>query len=161
MAFLSKPRGLPDTYLCGNPLPWVNSLKHLGTRVSNCIDGCQLDMKQKNAQYIDKNCTLDQEFHFAHPSVKLQLNTIYNCHYSGSQVCNLFSQGARSLESTFNRSVKVMANLPYQTHRYMTRANSRNKAHEDEDIEELLELHKTSEKISQTCSETTLLLGQC
>ena len=119
MAFLSKPRTLPDMYLCGNPLPWVNSLKHLGTRVSNCVDGCQLDMKQKQAQYIDKNCTLDQEFHFAHPSVKLQLNNIYNCHFSGSQVWNLFSQGALSLEGTYNRSVKVMANLPYQTHRYM------------------------------------------
>ena len=69
--------------------------------------------------YIDKNCTLDQEFYFAHPTVKLKLNTIYNCHFSGSQVWNLFSQGALSLEGTYNRSVKVMAKLPYQTHRYM------------------------------------------
>ena len=119
MAFLAKPRDLPDIYLCGNPLPWVSSLKHLGTTVTNRIDGCQQDMKQKNARYIDKNCTLDQEFYFAHPSVKLKLNTIYNCHFSGSQVWNLFSQGALSLEGTYNRSVKVMAKLPYQTHRYM------------------------------------------
>ena len=119
MAFLAKPRDLPDMYLCGNPLPWVSSLKHLGTTVTNRIDGCQQDMKQKNARYIDKNCTLDQEFYFAHPSVKLKLNTIYNCHFSGSQVWNLFSQGALSLEGTYNRSVKVMAKLPYQTHRYM------------------------------------------
>ena len=69
--------------------------------------------------YIDKNCTLDQEFYFAHPTVKLKLNTIYNCHFSGSQVWNLFSQGALSLEGTYNRSVKVMAKLPYQTRRYM------------------------------------------
>ena len=119
MAFLFKPRTLPDMYLCGNPLPWVSSLKHLGTRVTNSIDGCQLDMKQKKAMYIDKNCSLDQEFHFAHPTVKLQLNTIYNCHFSGSQVWHLFSQGAMSMESTYNKSVKVMAKLPYPTHRYM------------------------------------------
>ena len=31
----------------------------------------------------------------------------------------MFSQGALSLEGTYNRSVKVMAKLPYQTHRYM------------------------------------------
>ena len=119
MAFLAKPRALPDMYLCGNPLPWVSSLKHLGTMVTNTIDGCQQDMRQKNAKYIDKNCTLDQEFYFAHPSVKLKLNTIYNSHFSGSQVWNLFSKGMATLEGTYNRSVKVMSKLPYQTHRYL------------------------------------------
>ena len=29
MAFLSQPRDLANIYLCGNPLPWVSSLKHL------------------------------------------------------------------------------------------------------------------------------------
>ena len=63
--------------LCGNPLPWVSSLMHLGTRVTNQIDGCQQDMNQKIAKYIDKNCTLLQEFSFAHPSTKITLNNIY------------------------------------------------------------------------------------
>ena len=31
----------------------------------------------------------------------------------------MFSQGARNLESCFNRSVKIMADLPLQTHRYL------------------------------------------
>jgi hypothetical protein len=119
MAFLKKPRELPDMVLCGNPLPWVSSLVHLGTRVTNQIDGCQQDMKQKIAKYIDKNCTLNQEFSFAHPSTKITLNNIYNCHFSGSQVWNLFSQGAASFEGTFNRSIKIMAGLPYPTHRYL------------------------------------------
>jgi hypothetical protein len=119
MAFLTKPRELPDMFLCGNPLPWVSSLVHLGTRVTNQIDGCQQDMKQKIARYIDKNCSLLQEFSFAHPSTKIRLNNIYNCHFSGSQVWNLFSQGAASFEGTFNRSIKIMAGLPYSTHRYL------------------------------------------
>ena len=75
-------------------------------------------MKQKMAKYIDKNCNLIQEFHFAHPSTKISLNNIYNCHFSGSQTWDLFSKGAVQFESTYNRSVKIMANLPYQTHRY-------------------------------------------
>ena len=119
MAFLSKQRDLPSMYLCGNPLPWVNNLKHLGTRITNKIDGCQLDMKQKIARYIDRNCSLNQEFYFAHPMTKIKVNNIYNCHFSGSQVWNLFSPGATSFEGTFNRSVKVMADLPYPTHRYL------------------------------------------
>ena len=52
MAFLKKRRDLPSMYLCGNPPPWVNSLKHLGTKITNQLDGCQLDMRQKMAQYI-------------------------------------------------------------------------------------------------------------
>ena len=119
MAFLKKPRELQDMVLCGKPLPWVSSLVHLGTRVTNQIDGCQQDMKQKIPKYIDKNCTLLQEFSFAHPSAKITLNNIYNCHFSGSQVWNLFSQGAASFEGTFNRSIKIMAGLPYPTHRYL------------------------------------------
>ena len=70
MAFLSRPRKLQDMYLCGNPLPWVKSLVHLGTRVTDQIDGCQQDMKQKIASYIDRNCSINQEFHFAHPKLR-------------------------------------------------------------------------------------------
>ena len=63
---------------CGNPLPWVDKLVHLGCIVSNNIDGGQVDMKQKVARYIDKNCTINQEFSFAHPTSKILINQIYN-----------------------------------------------------------------------------------
>ena len=68
-----------NMYLCGNPLPWVESLKHLGTMVTNQINGCQLDMKQKVGQYIAKNCSLNQEFHFSYPTTRIRINDIYNC----------------------------------------------------------------------------------
>ena len=42
-------------YMFGSPLPWVDSLKHLGNMVSNNIDGGKLDMKVKRAKYVDKN----------------------------------------------------------------------------------------------------------
>ena len=45
--------------LCGNPLPWVDRLKHLGNNISNVIDGNQLDIKVKKAKYIDKTNTLN------------------------------------------------------------------------------------------------------
>ena len=119
MAFLHKPRVIPSVLLCGNPLPWVDSMKHLGNTVSNKIDGGQLDMKQKIAIYIDKNCHLNQEFYFAHPVTKITVNTIYNGHFSGSQIWNLFSKGSQNFESTYNRSVKIMADLPVETHRFL------------------------------------------
>ena len=119
MAFLKKKRELPSMMLCGNPLPWVDRLLHLGNMVSNVVDGGQADMNQKAAQYIDKNCNINQEFSFAHPMSRIELNKIYNCHFSGCQIWDLFSQGAEKFYGTYNRSVKVMADLPYAKHRYL------------------------------------------
>ena len=117
LAFLKKPRPLPNLVLCGNPLPWTDKCKHLGINIENRIDGCEYDMKVKNAQYINKNIELNQEFFFAHPSTKIRINKIYNSHYSGSTLWNLFGKGALSIESSYNRSVKVMLDLSYATHR--------------------------------------------
>ena len=119
MAFLKKQRTLQNMYLCGNPLPWVDSLKHLGTTVTNQINGCQVDIKNKVGQYIAKNCSLCQEFFFSHPVTKIKVNDIYNCHFSSFQLWNLFSPGSNTFEATYNRSVRIMADLPFQTHRYL------------------------------------------
>lgn len=117
MAFLKNPRILPNLILCGNPLPWTDKCKHLGTTIANKIDGCEEDMRVKNAMYIEKNIDLNQEFHFAHPATKLLVNRIYNSHYSSSPLWNLFGGGASKIESSYNRSVKIMLDLPYATHR--------------------------------------------
>ena len=118
MAFVKKPRVLPGLVLCGTPLPWVNQLKHLGNNITNTMDGSQSDMKIKNAQYIDKNISLNQEFYFAHPKTKVQLNNIYNSHYTGSQLWKFGSREFEKLEATYNRSIKIMYDLPFSTHRY-------------------------------------------
>ena len=117
MAFLKTPRLLPSIYLCGNPLPWTTSCKHLGINIENKINGCEEDIKIKNAQYVGKNIELNQELFFAHPVTKVRLNSIYNSHYYGSPLWNLFGSGARGIETSFNRSVKIMLDLPYATHR--------------------------------------------
>ena len=69
------------------------------------------------AQYDGKNIKLNQEFSFAHPATKIKLNQIYNSHFSGSPLWNLFGPGALGIESTYNKSVKVMLDLPFATHR--------------------------------------------
>ena len=108
---------LPNLILCGNPLPWTDRCKHLGTTKTNKIDGCEDDMRVKNANYVGKNIELNQEFFFAHPETKLQMNQIFNSHYTSSPLWDLFGNGERKIESSYNRSVKVMLGLPYGTHR--------------------------------------------
>ena len=66
------------------------------------LDVCEEDMREKNARYIEKNIELNQEF--------------YNSHYSGSPLWNLFGIGARTIESSYNRSVKIMLDIPHANH---------------------------------------------
>ena len=104
---------------CGNPLPWVDELKHLGNTISNRMDGNQLDIKVKSARYIDKNNYIIQDFYFAHPETKVKLNSIYNGHWTGSQLWRFGCDQLGKLESTFNKSVKIMLDLPWATHCYL------------------------------------------
>ena len=71
MAFLKKVCPLPNLLLCGKHLPWTDKCKHLGLAIANRIDGCQDDMRVKNAMHVVKNNDLNQEFYFAHPDTKL------------------------------------------------------------------------------------------
>ena len=113
MAFMRKPVPLPSLSLCGNTLPWVDKIKHLGNTISNVLDGNQMIMKVKTAQFIDKSNSLSQEFFFAHPQVQFKINTIYNSHFTGSQLWKFDSKGMMKLESSYNRSIEVIFCLPW------------------------------------------------
>ena len=93
--------------------PWVDSRKHLETKIA----GMKGDVKKKRAEYIAKNNDIIQEFGFSHPRTKILINTIYNSHLSGSCLWDLFSREAEMMENTWNVSMRLMLNLPKETHR--------------------------------------------
>ena len=117
MAFQNKEKEHGDVKLGGVPLPWVEGGLHLGNHIKNSCKGMTQDIKVKRANFIDKNITLNQEFHFSHPSTKVKINQIYNLHFTGSVMWDLFSKEAVMLENSWNTSVRVMFDLPMQTHR--------------------------------------------
>ena len=45
----------------------------------------------------------------------------------GAPLWDLFSDAANSLEATYNRSIKIMWNVPYGTHRYLIEPLSQQK----------------------------------
>ena len=96
----------------------MDHCKHLGNTVENRINGLKQDIRIKRANYVTKNNELYQEFNYAHPQTKLKLNNIFNTHFSGSPLWDLFSDEAVKFESTWNRSIKIMYELPYATHRF-------------------------------------------
>ena len=124
-AFTRKPTPVQHLRLCGNQLPWVDRFMHLGNCISNEPCLTEHDILTKRARFITKCVELDQEFHFASGRTKLELNSIYNFHFTGSPIWNLFCKSAVALESTYNRSVKSMFNLPIETHRNLIESVTR------------------------------------
>ena len=93
-----------------NQLPWVENAKHLGIFFQNKIEGMRQDIRVKRAKFIDRNNDLNQEYYFAHPRTNLKINSIYNTHFTGSQVWDLFSQEAimKTLQRTlYNTSTSM------------------------------------------------------
>ena len=123
IAFTRKPRRLQnrlqDMKLCGTNLPWVNTFKHLGNNLCNQNSITNHDIDVKKAVTITKNIELNMEFHFASPFTKFEINKIYNTHYTGSPLWDLFGEEALQFESCYNKSVKIMFDLPYATHRHL------------------------------------------
>ena len=116
LKFLQKDRFVKPLDLCRNPLPWVDGAKHLGNFIENRIDGLKKDIRMKRAEYINKNNEIIQEFSFCHPKAIFHLNKVYNSHFSGSCLWDLFSREAVMLENTWNVSIRLMFDLPIQTH---------------------------------------------
>ena len=114
---MNKERELGSVELGGVPLPWVDGGLHLGNHIKNSCNGMSHDIKVKRACFINKNIELNQEFGFCHPSAKVRINRIYNLHFTGSVLWDLFSKEAIMLENSWNTSVRVMFDLPMQTHR--------------------------------------------
>ena len=95
LAFLTKKRNLKNIKLKGS-LPWVDAAKHLGCRIWHKNHGVALDLMEKRLN------VLNQEFHYAHPLTKVKINNIFNTHFYGSQLWDLFSVEAIRLGKTFH-----------------------------------------------------------
>ena len=125
IAWLKRPRPLAPMKLCGRQLPWVDKVVHLGMTLTNKSDILDTDMNIKKARYVSRNIELNQEFHFASPETKLKINELYNSSWFGSVMYKLYGPEAVKLESAYNRSIKIMMDLPLGTHRGLIEPVSR------------------------------------
>ena len=72
----------------------------------------------KRARYIDKNNEILQEFYFVH-SETLKAKNIYNSHFTGCVLWNLFCKESTMIENAWKVSIRKMFDIPRETHRYM------------------------------------------
>ena len=120
VAFQQKKKDLPNLKLNNKDLPWVSTVRHLGTTVTN-VDDCSMnqDLAEKRAAYIARNNELNQEYYYAHPETKVWLNSVFNTSFYGAPLWDMFSKTFQRLEKTWNVSVRIMLSLPRRTHRYL------------------------------------------
>ena len=119
MAFTKKERDLRSMMLCGNSLPWVKSMRHLGNKIEDKIDGTRQDMREKRSQFIQKNNEICQEFYFADSTTKIRLNNMLNTHFTCSPIWDLFCGEADVIEKTWNVAMRKMMKLNRCSHRFL------------------------------------------
>ena len=119
VAFQKKRKPVRKLKLDNKDLPWVDSVKHLGSTITNNID-CIMDqdITEKRAMYVAKNNELAQEFYFAHYKTKIWVNNVFNTSFYSSPLWGIFTKNYRKLERSWNVSQRIMLNLPRTTHRY-------------------------------------------
>ena len=121
MIFTKKLRdrqNVAPVLLNGDPLPWVEEVKHLGN-VLECDNTMTRDIATKRGKFIGKLNTLSQEFHYVQPSVFMKILNIYAVSFHGSGLWDLFSSNCERVYKAWNVAVRMAWNVPRTTHRYL------------------------------------------
>ena len=120
LAFLKKPRTLNNILLGDIKLPWVDSAKHLGNKITNAKKGILAqDVLEKRAAYISRNNELCQELHYTHPKTLVKVNNTFNSSFYRSTLWDLNSSEVERIYKTWNVSQRIMHGLDRKTHRYL------------------------------------------
>ena len=103
--------------LNGDPLPWVQQVKHLGN-VMQCDNSMKIDCTLKRGKFIGKVNSLLQEFYFADHKAKMRLMNIFTSSFHGSGLWDLQSRETDRLFKSWNVSIRHVLGVPFNTHRY-------------------------------------------
>ena len=85
------------------------------------------DLREKRAIFIDKCMELNQEFFTYPPEIKLKMCNIYNTHFTGSPLWDFESHYFAQLCNTWNENMRIMFEIPKETHCWMVEELSHGK----------------------------------
>ena len=105
-------------YLNNKQLPIVDSWIHLG-HVINTDESSHHDLEEKRRAIVGRVHSLLQELGPQDPSVFFKLMRIYILHLYGCPLWDIYSERATKLWSTWHKTIKMVYDLPYGTHRYL------------------------------------------
>ena len=114
-----KWKSLPPIFLIGDPLPWKESVKHIGSVLNR--DGTMVkDNREKRGIFIQTCMNLNQEFETLPSESQLKLFKLYNTHFTGSNCWDYQSNIFQQLLNSYNVNLKCIFNLPCGTHSWLT-----------------------------------------
>ena len=111
-------QGILPILLNKDPLPWVETVKHLGNKLES-DNSMRQDLAMKKGKFIGKVNSLSQEFHFASPDVFLKIINTYCTSFHGYGLWDLFANASECLYSAWNVCMRLTFKLTWTTHRYL------------------------------------------
>ena len=118
-----KNVSVPKLSLNGELLPWVEKAKHLGNSLTVKLAKNAIwmdtsgDLLQKRAIFFHKVHELKQAYGFYSPNVVCELIRTFGTSLYGSPLWNLKSEEHLKLNRSWNTTVKMVFNLPFETHK--------------------------------------------
>lgn len=106
---------LPDIILNGKVLKWEMKVKHLGNVLNNRLTDID-DILLKKQQFFQQANKVKSDFQGVRWDVLTQLFTKYCSSFYGSQSWELRSEDFKGLQRSWNRAVRVLLQLPYNSH---------------------------------------------
>ena len=121
--FSRKCVEVPEVFLNKEKLPWVLTAKHLGNKLTSKIfqNPCGMDstsdLLQKRAIFFQKIHKIKQAYGFYDPKIVCEIVKIFGTSFYGSPLWSLRSAEHQQLNRSWNTVVKMIWNLPFQTHK--------------------------------------------
>ena len=113
-----KQADVAPIMLNGDPLPWVQEVKHLG-HVLQSDNSMKTDCVLERGRFIGKVNSLLKEFHFVDYSLLVRLLNVYATSFYGSNICDLYSVDVDRIYKSWNVTMRNVFDLPWRTHRYL------------------------------------------
>lgn len=117
--FFSRDRNPPksptEISLCGKQLKWFHEVKHLGNTVKFDLNESP-EIQKKGGDFIYHVNSLKAHFAHIQHDVLVKLFSTYCSSFYGSQAWNLSDPALKSLYTKFNRGIRLLFKLPFQTH---------------------------------------------
>ena len=97
-------------------LKWSSEVKHLGNMINHDLKD-KIDVSYKRGVFIGQVNKLNVKFSTVHSSLRSKLFQNFCCSWHGCQTWDLVGKSAKCMQTEWNKAVRRVLKLPYDTHR--------------------------------------------
>ena len=81
----------------------------------HCDGTTQQETTEKRGMFISDCMNMNQQYHYASPETKLKMFSIYNQHFSGSNLWDFSSKIFQQLCNSYNTNIRVIFDIHRET----------------------------------------------